>query len=110
MITLDDLKRENKQLRANLSGVRGLLPRADMADPDAWLTLDQAGDLLDLSSTEVQLLIQGDSGTELAKDGRGRQCVFRDDLDKLLANFHTGADPGAMAIRLAQGHGMKNTL
>ena len=107
MISIEDLQKENKKLRANLSGVRGLLPKAAMPSPGDWFTIDEAADLLDLTSVETLQFVQG---ADLADDRAGRKCISREDLDQLLTREHIGGDLGAMAIRLAQGREIANTL
>ena len=107
MTTANDLQTENKRLRAELTAVRGLLPKANLPDPDQWHTMTEVAEELDLSELEAQEFCRG---AEIVRDGRGRDCVSRADLDAKLVEMQRGEHPALQLARAQRQAGAKNIL
>ncbi len=105
-MSIDTLQKDNTALKAKLSEARGRLPRADVPNPDSFLTLAEAGELLGLTEIQVQGFVSGKVNIET--DGKGRDIIPKADLDTLLTTIHVGQTP-LRAILQSQGR-MKNTL
>lgn len=105
-MSIGQLQKENTALRAKLTETRGRLPRADVPNPDDFLTLAEAGELLGLIELQVQGFIAGKVNME--RDAKGRDIIPRADLDALLAETHLGQSP-LSAILQSQAR-MKHTL
>lgn len=105
-MSFSKLQKENDDLKTKLSETRGRLPRADVGNPDDFLTLAEAGELLGLVETQVKAFVSGK--VDMEKDGKGRDIIPKAELDSLLAETHLGQTPLAAIL---QSHArVKNTL
>ena len=105
-MSLTDLQTENSKLKAKLSEVRGRLPRPDVGNPDDFLTLAEAGELLGLVEAQVKVFVSGK--VDIETDGKGRDIIPKADLDVLLAETHL--DQGPLSAILQSQRRMKDTL
>ena len=85
-MSIDELKQQNLWLRKQLGAARSKLPKAQGLIGD-FMTLDEIGGELDLTTPQVQELFEGQQFTN---DSNGRACIPRSTLDFVLTQTAAG--------------------
>ena len=89
-MTIEDVEAENQALEKHIGRLRGMMPTAAMPVADDWLTIDNAAELLGITTADARTALT-DSG--LVKDSRGRDCIARKDFDLHVAAVAAGRAP-----------------